>query len=192
MPSTQATDTSDPWTADDVASRLKEAVNTLILLPSAQKVSRIGSIWPVLPSTPERARLGYGYDAPKVKRRQATPGEIDRMDEATRWMLVYCHEAIAVEAGLPPDTNRVLWCRALGVTYADIMDLRRQRWGPGRSKTGRSPVPGGNSYRSVWLINKRGLVYMAEILTVAGEPRVVGDGPPGMTSRSNSHAMGSA
>ena len=109
--------------ADAIKSRLRDAADVLRRLPSNIGPREYGSNWPdIVRSTWERWAEGYEWHPKsqnrvmgpaKVMLRPAVPSgtEIDRMDEAMAWL-----------NWLGEDEERIVWSRAVGITWRSLED----------------------------------------------------------------------
>jgi hypothetical protein len=73
-----------PWTENEVATRLKEARDTLRRIPATQ-LSQLKAAWP---QTVQDAVEVYCYTPPAVRLAPASAQAIDRMHEAFLWFRV--------------------------------------------------------------------------------------------------------
>lgn len=97
-------------TPDEVFERLKEAAQTLRRVPTIKGPKGHGTHWP---EWLRDAKLAYGYDSSQAElneramRIQASPEQIDKMDEALGWLQL-----------IEKSKAQFIWARA-----------NNQRWG---------------------------------------------------------------
>ena len=93
------------YTATDVADRVAEAVDTLKRLPT-KGMQKSVTRWPEFVRASHEA-CGYG-DA-RLRLAPASPEAISRLDETLAWLRL-----------LPRDAQKILWCRANGLSWRRI------------------------------------------------------------------------
>ncbi len=93
------------YTAVDVADRIAEAVDTLKRLPE-KGMQRNLTRWPEFVRASHEA---YGYGDARLRRAPASPEAIGRLDETLGWLRL-----------LPRDAQKILWCRANGLSWRRI------------------------------------------------------------------------
>ena len=76
-------DTCIIWDRDLLQARFEEAGRTLLALPGARGVQRLGSSMPTVVRAVNEA---YGWDARRIKPPAPSPAAISRMDEAFPWI----------------------------------------------------------------------------------------------------------
>jgi hypothetical protein len=90
------------WTSIKVADRIREAAETLRLLPNHHPGRRYRGAWPEILRNPNEA---YGYEAIAPRPSPPKAAAIDRMDEVVmNWMGL-----------VEPEDVRLMWSWALGV-----------------------------------------------------------------------------
>ncbi len=107
--------------------------------------------------------------SPRTGRALSTPDQIARLDYALRWFPRWLTHERAAVAGLVPDAGGIVWARAVGWTYTRISGYRREFWGSPGTKGGRSPVPGGNSPKTLKRLERQTLAYLAAQLNQTNE-----------------------
>ncbi len=95
----------DRWTAERVAERMAEAVDTLKRLPTPHVQGRV-TLWP---DFVRDGREAYGWDAARFRLAPAAPEAITRLDETLLWL-----------RWLPRLSQRILWGRASGLSWRKI------------------------------------------------------------------------
>ncbi len=93
------------WTAECVARRVAEAVDTLKRLP-VPHVRRRATLWPEFVRD---SREAYGWETARLRLAPAAPEAITRLDETLVWL-----------RWLPRQTQRILWSRASGLSWRRI------------------------------------------------------------------------
>lgn len=159
----------EPWTADRVMARMKEAA---VALRSAAGGSPAPSQritwWPDI--VRDRAE-GYGY-TPVGGTRQAgaAADQIERMDHTLQWISAYLSRPACLQAGLVEDSGWLVWARALGWSFARIGTARKLAWGAETRGGGPSmSIPGGNARPSLLKIERAALGHVASMLNRGGE-----------------------
>ena len=112
---------TEPWTQDEVVSRLREAGETVRRLPKPRGPAGYGSGWP---DVVRDCREAYGYTEGKLKPPPPTPRAIDRTDEVFTWFRFLEDQR---------DEMRALWIAAgCGVSFAQtarILGVNRKTVG---------------------------------------------------------------
>ena len=93
------------WTASRVEARMADAADVLKRLPE-DRVQGYVSAWPEIVRSVHES---FGWQEPVLKRPWPSPGSIDRMDEAMRWL-----------AWLEPVDARIVWERAAKTRWKPI------------------------------------------------------------------------
>ena len=93
------------YTAAEVADRVAEAVDTLKRLPQKGMQKNI-TRWPEFVRASHEA---YGYGDARLRPAPASPEAISRLDETLEWLRL-----------VPRDAQKILWCRANGLSWRRI------------------------------------------------------------------------
>ena len=148
------------WTSHAVRDRLAEACRTLRMVDTARGPNSRSTWWPDVVA---HRMTDYPSDTTAVSKVRATAEQISRMDEVMGWVTRWLSEgAVATTPHLVPDAGWLVMARASGMSYEQIGRKRNIRYGVVR--TGKGPnrqVPGGNSRKSLMLIEARTLAYVA-------------------------------
>jgi hypothetical protein len=159
------------WTRELVEIFLQNAVMTLAKLPGAEhrRLGHLKSAWPDAPSAsrfdPKAGfNVGYGYEAARSPRLQATSEELSALDRAMDAVNRILSPAALVAAKLPPDTARIVWARATGAPWPKLIKKRKQTW------AGLAKCPGGNSREALRLIHNKALDLLVAGLNQRGIP----------------------
>lgn len=172
---------SDPWTTDRLRARLSEAARTMRIVQTSSGPSNSVTWWP---DTVASVMEAYGYHPETVPKMRADPDQIGRMDEAQRWIAGYLTIDACTAAGLVPDGGFVVAGRAQDWSWERIGRARKVRYGAVGDTLRMGPatrLPGGNSRKSLMLIERRTLAWLAtqlNRLNVEVDRRTLADKPP--------------
>ena len=155
-------DDRQPWTGERVRSRMQEAATTLRRIDTTPGPSKSVTWWPDFVCSKHEA---YGYGDASVPTAQATPEQIKRMEEVLGWIARWLTTAECEANGLVEDGGWLAMARASGWSWERIGRARKVRFGvPMDQPLGLGPsrrVPGGNSRKSLMLIEKATLAFTA-------------------------------
>ena len=97
-------------TLEGVKQRLAEAADALRRLRmSGLKPGTMQAQWPEVVRRVEEA---YGWTGTRLRPPRPSPAEISRMDEAIGWLLL-----------LEADQRRIVWARAMGLSWRRLEDM---------------------------------------------------------------------
>lgn len=143
---------------------LRAAAITLKLVRSPDSRFLVGFkvMWPDVPMD---WWLDYGRAQATYRLRHATAAELGHLDQVLQWMTRWL-KPDALPTDLPPDASKILWLRASGFPWSEIIKIRSR--GRPMVRGGKAIIPRGNSHVSLRTIYRETLDYLARELAAAG------------------------